>query len=699
MLKRLYTGICLILAAVCDAQTGSTETVIHKQLAAEKEFKLAFMDTSITKTVKIAAKFDSKDGYSFSLVGKKDDQKLGKNLSFFVFEFVFVKAVEDSFKIGSAVKAASVQDVWEFIYGLNNPNSNGGIAGKLLLANKIIVFDGPPDRLRDYDKGRRLKEVYINGKGAHIETRIKARKESLFKFKRKEEKKYEKILFGPLISFLYDSLDVESENYASLYTKVNSSDNSFIQVFSSRPKYSNMLSKTMRDDIASYKKNPKVFDKKTARKKVVEDSLKWLNEQTIIYRKDSLMFKNDTVYVNKTLNTLIQSQSELGNYLDSCTKNNVCTIKNVEVQFERGFIEKIKVWINYKDGAYIFENIYAIGFSSFLNYKSLSKIRLFIRNKEFTNQPYIYLSDVIRDYDNRLANYTRDYSPADTTFIAEPDKNSDIVLNRESYINIFDAKIFTDLNGTKKSNPNGLFQIELSKRFNINTARVQLGSKRSDVGIANYVNVFAAVNKIEQNNRYLTLHNANVTKNGEVISPNYATNIDFARYENYTAGFALNGALFDVPDGKFTLYADLGIKYAYLNIADSVTTSKGLIKNPYYFPEAHTVTFSLPKITLELFSESRINIFASYYHNYTFLFSNNAAKQVVSYQKSDLTDPLLEKRARRSNVFELTAKLMPSKDRNTHVFARFRFYTQSGDANTSFSQIQLGYSYNWTINR
>jgi hypothetical protein len=372
----------------------------------------------------------------------------------------------------------------------------------------------------------------------------------------------------------------------------------------------------------------------------------------------------------------------------------------VEIQFERGFIEKIKVWVNYKDGSYIFENIYAIGFSSALNYKSLSNIRLYIRNKEFRNEPYIYLSDVIRNYDNRLANYTRDYSPADTAFIADPNgSGSDVILPRESYINIFDAKVFTDLNGTKKSNPNGLFQIELSKRFNINTARRQLGSRRADVGYANYVNLFAAVNKIEENNRELTLRNEAVIRNGVIISPNYATNIDFTRYENYTAGFNLNAGLLDVPDGKFTLYADLGIKYAYLNIADSVITGNTKIKNPYYFPEAHTVTFSLPKITLELFSESRINLSASYAHNYTYLFSNNAAKQVVSYQKSDVTDNLLEKRARRSNVFELAVKLMPTKDKNTHVFARIRFYTQNGDANTSFSQIQLGYAYNWSINR
>lgn len=655
MLKRLYTGICLMLAAACSAQTVSTETVIHKELTAEKEFKLGFTDTSATKTVKVVAEFDSDKGYSFSL-GKDANKKirkqnLGKNLSFYVFEFVLLKAVEDSFKVGKALKPSDVRDVWELVWGLNNPNSSGNIAGKLLLANKIIVFDNYLDRFKDYDKRRALREKYINGRDAFSKSHIETKKTALIKQIGAYAKKYSR---NDMLPFLYDSSLVRQDSYTELLDSARARSAGFYALHLAGAGTSSLT---------------------------------------------AAVYQQDTTRLNKMVYEIVRLYASHHAYLDSCTANSVYTIKNVEIQFERGFIEKIKVWVNYKDGAYIFENIYAIGFSSFLNYKSLSNIRLYIRNKEFVSQPYVYLSDVIRDYDNRLANYTRDYSPADTAFVVEPARNSDIVLNRESYINIFDAKIFTDLNGTKKTNPNGLFQIELNKRFNINTARRQLGSRRADVGYANYVNLFAAVNKIEQNNRYLTLHNANVTKNGEIISPNYATNIDFARYENYTAGASLNGALLDVPDGKFTLYADLGIKYAYLNIADSVITSKGLIKNPYYFPEAHTVTFSLPKITLELFSESRINVSASYCHNYTFLFSNNAAKQVVSYQKSDLTDPLLEKRARRSNVFELTAKLMPSKDRNTHVFARLRFYTQSGDANTSFSQIQIGYAYNWTINK
>jgi hypothetical protein len=674
MLKSLtiiYACAFICLSAALYAQTPSSKVALHEVLKAEKEIKILFADSTLPKLITFVAKYETDNGYSFYLSNRDTtrEHKIGKGLSFYVFEFVFNKAIEDSLKVGAAVKQATIREAWEVLWGMKNPNSGGSIAGILALANKVAVLDKYDNKFSDYDKRRALREKYVNGNGAHLEGKIAGDKLALQKLIKTEPKKYTagKDTFK---IFLYDLANLEEGNFKKLHRQVNSVDNKFITRFNNEK----MLLRTQ-----------PTFSVNTIRQKYIEDSL---------------MFISDTANVNAILKSLLQSQKEYRTYLDSCAANSICTIKNVEVQFERGFIEKIKVWVNYKDGCYIFENIYAIGFSSALNYKSLSNIRLYIRNKEFRNEPYIYLSDVIRDYDNRLANYTRDYSPADTAFVADPNGNgSDIILPRESYINIFDAKIFTDLNGTKKSNPNGLFQIELNKRFNINTARRQLGSRRADVGYANYVNLFAAVNKIEENNRELTLHNAGVTKNGVIVSPNYATNIDFIRYENYTAGFNLNAGLLDVPDGKFTLYADLGIKYAYLNIADSVIANSTKIRNPYYFPEAHTVTFSLPKLTLELFSESRINVSVSYSHNYTYLFSNNAAKQVVSYQKSDLTDNLLEKRARRSNVFELAVKLMPTKDKNTHVFARLRFYTQHGDANTSFSQIQLGYAYNWSINR
>ncbi|MGZ4044295.1 MAG: hypothetical protein ACXVO9_13915, partial [Bacteroidia bacterium] len=59
----------------------------------------------------------------------------------------------------------------------------------------------------------------------------------------------------------------------------------------------------------------------------------------------------------------------------------------------------------------------------------------------------------------------------------------------------------------------------------------------------------------------------------------------------------------------------------------------------------------------------------------------------------------IDKRSQWSNTYEVFVKMAPNNDRMSNVFIRFRLYTQYGDANTSFSQFQVGYAYNWNIAR
>jgi hypothetical protein len=378
-------------------------------------------------------------------------------------------------------------------------------------------------------------------------------------------------------------------------------------------------------------------------------------------------------------------------------------IDKIEIQFEKGFIETVKVWVTINSSQFIFENIFAVGFSSVSNYKNLARTRLFIRNgKGELHNYFIYASDVFRNYDNRLNNYTRDYSPADTSFAINPAEYPEITLRKEKYVNLIDAKLYGDLAGIDKTKPNGLFQIEVSKRFNINTSRIQAGSHRCDFGYFNYIDLFGSLSKIEQNNRELVLQNAGITSNGSIISPNYATNLDFLRYENYTAGVNVGILLFDMPDDKFTTYLDFGVKYGHCIIADTVfmLSTNSFTKSFNKRVEAHTLTFQFPKLSIELFPESRITPKIAWQLNSTRLFSNNQFKQVISYEKSDVTDYLREKNSRLSNEYEIYVKIAPNKDdRTSHIFLRWRLFTQVGDANTSFSQFQVGYAYNWTLNK
>ncbi|MBO9203381.1 MULTISPECIES: hypothetical protein [Niastella] len=376
--------------------------------------------------------------------------------------------------------------------------------------------------------------------------------------------------------------------------------------------------------------------------------------------------------------------------------NNIYPIEKVSLQFERGHIERVQAWVRNEQGSLdIYENIFAIGFSSINNLKQFQSTRLFIRkSNNFPNG--IFLSDVLGNYDNVLDLFTRDYSPGDTVINEIQPATGPITLYKEKNIKLFESKIFTDLQGFEEDAPNGLVQIEVNRRFNLNTSRVQVGN-RKNVSWVSYMEVFGAINKIENKFRELVLRNQNTVENGVIVSPSYATNLDIRRYENASLGLDLNGLLFDWPDMKFTSYFDVGVRYGHLKTLDTVynvengTAIKTDIANKY---TGNTFTLSLPKITFEFFSERRVGFKLAYNYNTTWLFSNNAFKQIVSYAKSDLNSVTTESNARKSHMLEVFLRAETSHDSHGQLFLRGRFFWQQGDANTFFPQIQLGYAYN-----
>ena len=111
---------------------------------------------------------------------------------------------------------------------------------------------------------------------------------------------------------------------------------------------------------------------------------------------------------------------------------------------------------------------------------------------------FVYLSDVFANYENFLENYTRDYCPADTTINDFKPSDGFISLQRDTFKNLFDTKLFTDLEGIDSNKPNGLLQFEVSRRFNIKTSRMQIRNSRSDVGWLTYFNAFGSLNKLRR---------------------------------------------------------------------------------------------------------------------------------------------------------------------------------------------------------
>lgn len=415
--------------------------------------------------------------------------------------------------------------------------------------------------------------------------------------------------------------------------------------------------------------------------KIVTDNQILLNTNAI---NDSLLSET---------NVLIKKKTSL---LDSLS---IFRVNKVSVQIERGFMERIQVYIPSKksDQYDIYENIFAIGFSSINNYKKLSGTKLFSR----LTDEYIYLSDVVANYDNLLENYTRDYSPADTTINHFEPKQGFIRLNREQFANLFDARIYTDLMGIRDDKPNGLIQIDIFRKFNLLTTREQLNRSRSDWGVFTYLNMFGSLSKIENNKKYLPLRNENKGSAGQLTSPYYATNLDFRLYQNLSLGAELNLFLFDYPDGKFTGYVDVGSVYGQtpLTYNKRIVTGNTVSQSERDSSlVAHSATI-YPKLTFEIFSEKRVRLSMSYQFNTTRIYSNNNFKAIASYAKSDLLDRATEPYARRSHMLEVNLTASPTSAKHGRFFFRARYFIQNRDHNTFFSQIQFGYTYNLRLKK
>lgn len=402
------------------------------------------------------------------------------------------------------------------------------------------------------------------------------------------------------------------------------------------------------------------------------------------------------------VNDYKEVQSTISDIKKNLANNSISEIENVQIQFERGFLERIQVSVKLGNGSNeIFENFYPIGFSSVTNFKNLSRIKLFPRTDnsmvKFNDRQFIYLSDVIQNYHNRLDNVTRDYSPADTVIDCVPDTNPFVNLTKQSSIHIIDGKTFTDLNGFNEKSPNGLVQVELSRRFNLNTHRNQ-ARKANNYGFFLYLNAQVNFSKIENKLKGLPLRNERIIENNTVVSPSYATNLDFMRYENLSIRTDINFLIFDVPHFKASYYIDFGLKYGHTPVVDStfVLNQTGALVGTDRDLDAHSFTL-YPKIWMELFAERRYGLKLSYQTNFTRIFTNNNFKQVLSYSDkgADLASLSINPSARWSHTIEAFAFFDPNpKSRTGKIFALARFHFQHKDANTFYPQILLGYAFN-----
>lgn len=209
-------------------------------------------------------------------------------------------------------------------------------------------------------------------------------------------------------------------------------------------------------------------------------------------------------------------------------------IKNELVNFyNEPFVKEI-----YKDLINVelkFENEFPIGFSSKTDFADLDNYNLYAfegSEKAFS----LALTDVIDLYIQRHQNDRLNFSPKDQVIrlpLDDIDENKEVELKKETSSKILNANIFTDFNGFKESEPNGLVQVEIEKQIPIWTKRMDLGLGRSsNFGLFNYANFNLTWAKINEEDREAYIKYAEEFINNEPQVDKYVTYLDIIRHEN-----------------------------------------------------------------------------------------------------------------------------------------------------------------------
>lgn len=159
---------------------------------------------------------------------------------------------------------------------------------------------------------------------------------------------------------------------------------------------------------------------------------------------------------------------------------------DIELEFEQGTIKNINLRLREVDSTdlrnyLIFTNRFPFTISSKFDSESLSRLRLYCNDcggvENLTR--FVKLGDIL-SLDNKLENYKEDYSPVDGTITlntSEPVKE----LRKEKRSEIIEVTAFTDLLGIDETNPNGLLQIEASRKINLFTKHYNSSLRRRDL--------------------------------------------------------------------------------------------------------------------------------------------------------------------------------------------------------------------------
>lgn len=384
--------------------------------------------------------------------------------------------------------------------------------------------------------------------------------------------------------------------------------------------------------------------------------------------KKSNSFKcNDTVYnfsssevELKTIDRMLFPDKQYGVLTEKLST------KSCQLVFENGFIASIIVSGEINGKSVQFSSQYSIGITTRRNVLDLQKVRLW--DELGNSEAFILLNEVI-EYARINDVYTRDHSPQDGKLILNS-QNASQAVYKSPQSKLFAVKVFSDFVGINENNPNGLVQIEIDKRINLWTRRVNKLSRMT------FLNPYFEWSKIEEHNRTLPL---SLVNNIQYTSP-----LEVYRYSMVETGVPINLTEYDGSVVGFQVNVLPAITFT--NIADSTaqesngsaTMSERI--NSFMLGGELKFTFS-PEKAWNFVISSR----PFYYWN-----MNSSVRYNSILQKPD--EQVLEAPNRWLNDVSIQVGIRLGQNYDNHFFARLGVIHELENLNNNFAQVQIGYA-------
>lgn len=310
------------------------------------------------------------------------------------------------------------------------------------------------------------------------------------------------------------------------------------------------------------------------------------------------------------------------------------------------------------------------------------------------NKHYILLSDVMTN-DLSYYNNTENYSPKDQVLLFK-DISDPKPIFKENTKDILKARIYSDFVGFDETNPNGLVQTEVSKRFFLNTSSTSSFQNFMYSGYLNSIEPSLTLSKIEQNNKFLELRAFSPANPGTDMDStvNYVSSLDILRYTSLQIGATLGLAYFSIPKYHFRLQLGVGGYVHQSGFSNEQmirdTAFNAIIQRENEF-QANSLVY-YPDIRLEFNPDPRFGLEFAYRPTYVALLSNQVLQ--VDNEARFLDSDGRQATQKVVNVLQLAASIRVNPETNGQFFFRSNFSLSGGDRNTNFLQAQIGYAFN-----